>query len=313
MNFFNRFFVFTKRIFSRKSYIIMLLTIIALTTVYTCLPEKKQSSQIRVAIYCDYDTDYMEETFRCLDGINTMYDFYITSDMDHLLTDVKSGYAHCGFYIPDMFFENYIAGLPDSPMIMYDTPSSTMSSAISESLFSCILKVCSPEILTVVVDKPEYNQELINGITSYLYGDEVFTIESLTGGEYNYKDETYKINIPVYETSIILIVFSALLGLLIFMQDSEKNIYVALSAKETFTIKFTNILTAVLPITGTGMICLLVINSLPQILGLFIFSIVAILGALLIHFFIRKSTLLLKVLPLIMLILIVFVFLNSLI
>ncbi len=313
MNFINRFGVFTKRIFTRKTYILMLALIITLTGIYVLLPEKKQSSSIRVAICCDYETEYVPKVLQGLEDINTMYEFYEVSSKDSLLNDVKSGYAHCGFYIPENFFENYIAGNYDTPMTMYDTPSSTLSSAISETLFSCILKVCAPEILTTIVNIPEYNQELRHRITEYLYGDDVFTIESLTGGTYNFLEETYKINIPVYEISVILIIFSALLGLLVYMQDAEKNIYVALSGKETSLIKLTGILTAILPIMVTSLLCLLIIGNISNILGIICLTFIAITITFLLSFIIRKSTLLLKVLPLILLVSIVLVFMNNLI
>lgn len=313
MNFFNRFFVFTKRIFAKKSYIFMLLSIIILTGIYTCLPEKNKSSSIRVAVFCDYETDYIEKVFTTLEEINTMYDFYQVCDKDTLFNDIKSGYAHCGFYLPENFFENYIDGITDTPMVMYDTPSSTVSSAISETFFSSILKVCASEILTDVVNMPEYNQELRNSITAYLYSDEVFNIESLTGGKYIYEDETYRINIPVYELCLILIEFSALMGLLMFLQDSERNIYISLSPTETFMIKFTNIITPVLPLIVTGVLCLFIISSSALLLNLLLFGIIAVSSTLILNLIIRKSTLLLKVLPLIILVMIIVVFVNSLI
>lgn len=313
MKFFNRFLVFTKRIFAKKAYLLMLLSIIILTGIYTCLPEKSKSSSIRVAVFCEYETDYTEKVFTTLDEINTMYDFYQVYDKNTLFEHIKSGYAHCGFYLPENFFENYIDGITDTPMVMYDTPASTMSSAISETFFSSILKVCAAEILTGVVDMPEYNQELKDSVTSYLYSDKVFNIESLTGGEYIYEDETYRINIPIYEFCLVLIEFSALMGLLMFLQDSERNIYISLSSKETFIIKFTNIITPVLPVMVTGILCLFIISSAHFMLSLLIFSIISVISTLILNLIIRKSTLLLKVLPLIILVMIIVVFVNSLI
>lgn len=291
----------------------MLLSIMTLTAIYKLLPENKQTPSIRVGVYCSYENEYIDDIYLCLEDVNSLYEFYPATDFDSLLDDVKSGYAECGFYIPDNFFEDYIVGNYENQATMYNTPSATLSQAICETFFSCILKVCAPEILTEAVDSPEYNNELTEGIKAYLNSDTIFTIESLTEGEYSFQEETYKVNIPVYEISLLLIIFSGLLGLLVYMQDYEKNIYIALNKKEVSLIKFTSILTAVIPISLTGIICLLIIGSFANLVKLLIFSLASIFIAMILSLLIRKSTHLLKVLPLIMLVSIIVIFINGLI
>ena len=313
MNLANRFWVFTKRIFSKAIYVVLLVTIVVLTATYMLLPEKKQSSNMRVALSCDYDTPYIELLFARFEDINTMYEFYVVDSSDKVMEDVKSGYAHCGFAIPAGFFESYITGDYKNPLIMYDTPVATFSAAISETLFSCIIQVCSPEILSYTIDKPEYDEELKTYINGYLYSDSIFSIESLHSGEYNYKEESYKVNIPVFQIVLLIAIFSGLLGLLTFMQDSEKNIYVALPRAEVNVIKLTNIVTAVLPIMITGVLCLVVMGQLEFIVKLVAFNLITIVLCYLISFIIKKSSVLLKILPLIMLGFIVLVFVDYLI
>lgn len=312
MNFINRFTVFTKRIFSRKIYIAMLLLILALTAVYMLLPEKKQTSTIRVGVFCEYDSPYLDEFFDAITDINSIYDFYQVPDEDSLISDVKSGYAHCGFIIPSHFFEEYIAGNYKYKVTLYDTPSSTLSSAISETFFSCVLRVCAKDILTHTIDLPEYNNELAASLHAYMFSDRIFTIKSLTDGEYNYKTESYRINIPIYEVSLLLIILSGLLGLLTFMSDNEKNIYAALNKGTIEGIKFTNILTSILPVYICGSVCLLIAGEIQLLLSLLICTIIVIAGSFIAGFIIRKSTLLLKVLPLIMLVSIVYIFVKGL-
>ncbi len=312
MNFKNRFFVFSKRILSKKIYIAMLLLILTITAAYVLLPEKKQTSTIRVGIFCGYDTPYISDVFDALEDINSIYEFYQVENTNTLINDVKSGYAHCGFAIPDNFFEEYIKGNYKYKIVLYDSPSSTLSSAISETFFSCILKVCARDILLHTVNMPEYNTELTASLMDYMYSDSIFTIESLTNGIYNYKTETYKINIPIYEISLILILFSGLLGLLTFMTDKERNIYIALPGNVIEGIKFTNILTSLLPVYICCNISLLITGEAAMILTLFLYTIIVIAVSFVVDFIIRKSTLLLKVLPLIMLISIVCIFVKGL-
>lgn len=313
MNISNRLHVFFKRIFSRKTYIIMLLALIALTVTYKVLPAKKQTADIRVAIYNEEISQYSLDMYACFQDINTLYDFYPVNSIDELKNDVKSGRAECGFYIPAKFYSNYIQGINDTPIIMYNTPSSSLSAAICETLFSCILKVCSPEILTQAVDAEEHNQQLMEGMKEYINSDSIFRLESLADGEFSFEDETYHINIPVYEVSLVLVIFSSLLGLLIYLQDMERGIYVALAHRELISIKLISIFTAILPILAIGLVCNTIIQGITASISLLLVSLCAFLVTLFISLFIRKSTLLNKVLPLVMLISIIVIFADSLI
>ena len=314
MKHFNRFWVYTKRLFSRKSYIFMLVAIILLTAIYKLLPLQKQTTDIRVGICWEEDSSYLEQLFLVFEDINTMYNYYIVDTEDKLVEDVQSGYAECGFYVPEDFIDNYILGITDTPVILYNTPSSTVSSTISETFFSCMLKIVAPDILTFTVDMEEYNDEMTASMLAYFSSDSIFTIESLTDGEYNYQEETYRINIPVYEVIIVLTIFSSLLGLLIYMQDKERHIYVSLPKREQRIIMLTSITTSILPIILTGIISLAIAGSLSkQILSVLFIGLASLICTIVISLFIRKSTLLLKVLPLTMLISIMIVFINNII
>ncbi len=310
----NRFIVFSKRILSKKIFILMLVSIVFLTGLYKVLPAKKQAADIRVAI-CNQDTSqYFDSMYEFLLDTNSLYDFYMVDSEEALLNDVKSGYAECGYLIPENFFFDYINGTShDNTMIQYKLPASTLAGAITESIFSCTLKACSGEILHFAVNMDEYNDELDTRLWNYLNGDEVFTISDMTSGKIDYDTLVYHINIPVYEISLILILFAGLLGLLIFIQDNEKGIYIVFSKKEAFETKSLSIVTAIIPITFTGIIAsVIMFGFTAQIVNILIFSVLTYIFTLTLNMFIKKSTLLSKVLPLIMLISVIAVFVGSL-
>lgn len=313
MNIFNRLTVFYKRIFSKKTYLIMLIVLIVLTVTYKLLPAQKKTADIKVAIYHQENSYYSDALYECFSDNNTLYNFYPVNSMEELTSEVKSGKAECGFYIPKDFYINYIKGIKDTPIIMYDTPSASLSSAICETLFSCILSICSPEILTVAVDATEHNDELISRMKGYIQGDEIFHIESLSDGSFSLEEETYHLDIPVYEIGITLITFSALLGLLIYLQDLEKGIYVSLESKALASIKCISIFTAISPMLFITMVCNIILSGTSAVLNILTVGLIVLVATLLLSLIIRKSTLLNKVLPLVMLICTVVIFVGGLI
>lgn len=314
MTFLNRFTVFSKRILTRKIYLLMLAFIIAITAVYKLLPEKSSSADIRVALYNMDKSGYADKLFDKLENSNSLYKFYVTDSETDVINDVKSGKAECGYVIPQGFFTSYINGnAGDREIIQYVIPSTTLASTINETVFSSIFSLCADEILILGANIPEYNNELSERIHEYMNSDEIFRISDITSGEFVYENMIYHINIPVYEIILLLTLFSGLLGLLIYMQDSERGIYVALNKWQLAEIKSISILTAILPIILTGFVASILTygfsSKLPYLCG---FGITVYVVAFLLDFIIKKSTRLTKVLPLTMLFASIIIFIAGL-
>ena len=311
----NRFITLTKRILCRKVYIAMLLIIILLTGIYKLLPAKSQSADIKIALYNEDSADYFEDLTYHLNNINSIYTFYVVSDKSELIKDVKSGYAECGYIIPESFFEDYASGEAwDNPIELYITPASTFYAVINETLFSSILSVCAEDILLLSVDKPEWNQELIDGLEYYRNSPEVFTIADTSSGEFSFRDMIYHIKLPILETVSVLLLFAGLLGLLLFLHDSEKKMYVALTNRELTQIRVLSIFTSILPVTLVGAVCLAVSYGISlHIVFAIILALLSFVFSIVLGFIIRKSTILEKVLPLIMLTAIIAVFIKTII
>lgn len=310
----NRFCVLTKRILSHKFYVLMLILIAALTTVYKLLPAQTKSSNILVAIYFEEQNSYTDELTQKLMDENSLYSYEIYDTEQTVMNGVKSGKLECGFIVPADFFENYIAGnQKKSPIVMYTSPSSTLTSQISETLFSKILFICAKDILQLAMNIEDYNQELGTRLEKYLNSDMIFKLESPVTGEFTFKDMVYNINIPVYETTLIFIIFSGFIGLLLFEQDSERGIYIILSKKEQFFLKSLYIITAIMPVLFVGIISSGIIYGVTKsLINVLFISIITILSVLLTGLVIRKSTRLSKVLPLIAFISTIVVFVNEL-
>lgn len=315
MQFINRFTIFTKRILIKKIYLIMLLSLIILTGIYVILPAKKQSTDIKVGIYCEDNQLYYEQTLTLLAEKNSIYTFYTVSSEEALINDVNSQKAECGYYIPEGFFEAYINGnAQETPITQYISPASILSSAVNETFYSVIMQVCSPEILTYSVNIPEYNEELTSNLDVYMNSDEIFTIADVADGTLNHKTYEYKLDIPIYELSLILILTSGLMGLLLYYEDKEKGLYTPLSKKSKFGIKLISIITAIIPILIVGCIASsIVAGSLEVFASLGIYALIIFGFSILLSTIVRKSKQLTTIIPLILLISVIVSFAYSII
>ncbi len=311
----NRFIALTKRILCRKIYVAILLLIVVLTGIYKLLPEKSQSADIKVAMYSQDSTGSYEKLLSHLDQRNSIYTFYSVDSEDKLLSDVKSGYAECGYVIPDGFFLDYATGTAwDNPIKLYVTPASTFHSVINETIFSSLLSVCAEDILLHGVNNPRWNKELSDGLEYYRNSQDVFTIADTTTGEFTFQSMVYHINLPITEIVSVLLLFSGLLGLLLFLHDKERKMYVALDSKELFQVRTLSILTSVLPVSLVGIASLIISFGLGlHTVFAIIVAIASFVFAMFLGLIIRKSTLLEKVLPLIMLTALIAVFIKTII
>jgi hypothetical protein len=317
--FINRLTAFTKRILSGRLYIAMLCLIILMSIIYALLPGRLKSTDIKVGIYTE-DTllysasdfssgsasiSYSDMLFDALDNSNSIYTYCPVTSLEELRRGVESGEFECGFYIPDGFFTGYINGEDENKIIRYETSKTTLGSAVTESVFSRIFTLCAADILYLAYDNPSYNETLKARLDTYLTGDKIFQIEDCSENRIIADNETVSINLPIRQLSVLLIVFSGLLGLLMYVGDAEKNIYMAKKAADKLLIRLATLLGAVIPIFLTAFICcVFTYKSFSAVIPLVLSAIIIILLAFFPGIFIKKSSSLSRLLPVIMLILI---------
>lgn len=311
----NRFIALEKRILSKKMYLCLLLLIIAITAIYQFLPARNTSADIKVAMYSEDTSGHYEELVEQLEDLNSIYSFYTVDSEEELTKDVGSGYAQCGYAIPEGFFQSYVEGSAwENPMKLYITPSSTFYSVINETVFSSILSVCAQDLLLYSVSTPSFNRELAEGLEYYRNSQDVFTIADTTSGEFTFENMVYHIKLPIMEIVSVLILFSALLGLLLHLHDRERKIYVALPDRELSQVKAISIFTALVPITIIGMLSMAIsYEKLLYPIFVLIVSAICYLLVILLSLIIKKSSHLEKLLPLIMLAALIGVFIKTII
>lgn len=306
MQFFNRLYAFTKRILCSKLYIIMLASVIALTTIYSVLPDKVKETDIRVGIYFEEYNERCQELMDSFANSNTIYTFYVTDSLEQLRRNVESGKDECGFYIPSGFFDDYIKGIADDNTILqYTSSHTTMANSIGETIFCHIFKLYSTDILLFSYDSPEQDDELRELMNYYISSDELFRIEERSSDSYYSEDITQPLQIPVLEVSMLLIIFAGLLGLLVYVKDAEQGYYIALRNTNRLSIKLSCILGAILPMLIVSIICCTIAyGDVSMLLQIVISALAVCIFDFIPGFAFKKSSSLIKLLPIIMLALI---------
>lgn len=286
----------------------MLGVLLILTGIYALLPSKSQSTEIRVAVYLEdasaYTTQFKEE----LNASASLYQFYYVDMSNEVIRDVQAGDAECGFVLPDGFFSGYIDGSGEPKVSLYET--SALSSAISETFFHYIFKAASPQILVDTIDDAALSEELKSRMQAYMDSDTIFHMSSVTDGAYDYKENSYRIQLPIYECTCLLVLFASLFSLMLFLQDQERGIYIALSGRRRYSILCTGLFAGILPIYGIGMVCNIITYGTATLLQVTLITVLSYLLSLVLSVFIRKSRTLARWIPVFLLIAIAYFFVN---
>ena len=308
----NRFYVCTKRILTQKLYIFMLLLLLCGTLTYHLLPAQNKEALIRVGICYEEDTPLSGQLTEALLTDSPLYRFHTVDTEEELIRQVKSGYAECGYYFPADFFDAYIAGDTTKPVVQYNLKSSTLSPAVSETLFSHLLQLTAADVLTFFINDPSIST-LVHEIASANFTSKDFiTVSSVVNGDYKPLSEEKKLNLPVFELLILLTLLSALLSQLIFITDAEEGRYITLSRAEKMSLRFMLALAGLIPLAFFGTLSLLLTDAAASIPAFLAFWLIACPVSILLSCVTKKSISYLKMLPFIVLLTLVVLFIFSL-
>ena len=297
----NRYIAFSKRIISNKLYCLLLVLIILLSVFYRLLPAQSKSTDIKVALYTDSHSEYFDNAFESLENINSMYSFYLADSEASLKKDVRTGKAYCGFYIPELFFKDFIEStVSENKITRYFTPSAILLGPITETLFSNIFKVCAGDILLDIYNNSESNSMLTQNFDKYLHSDEVFHIKDNSSGNFVTNETENKLDLPLIELMYVLSIFSALIGLLNYVKASEAGYFISLSKRENISIASINVAAAVIPVFCCAVIASLISGyTAKTILMLALVSVVSYVFTMFIGVITKKSNQLATVIPIV--------------
>ena len=229
-------------------------------------------------------TQFKEE----LDASASLYQFYYVDASTDVIRDVQAVMQNAVLSCQIGFFSGYIARLGE-PKVSCMRQVQVTSSAICETFFHYIFKVASPQILVDTIDDAALSEELKSRMQAYMNSDTIFRMSSVTDGAYDYKENTYRIQLPIYECTCLLVLFASLFSLMLFLQDQERGIYIALSGKRRYGILCTGLLAGILPIYGIGMLCNGITYGTATLLQVTLVSLLAYLLSLVLSVFIKKA------------------------
>ena len=316
--FMTRLNIMIKRTLKQPVYLLMLLSLPVLTIVYVNIPEKEKSAYIPVAVFCA-DESLSSDTFKeKLNSLNSVFTFYLTDSKDSLYKELASGNTSYGYYIPEGFFDAYNSGM-DAPLInIYLNGSSTLTPVINEIIYSCIFNIYAIEILKVqLADSLLFDESLLPSVyedadtffQSYMNSDNIFKLEDYSNGSYNEIVQNYKLEIPVAKLTGLFIFVASLILAGSYITNAENGAYYAADRKTQLNFRIIEIMSGVIPITVTGMICLFIIHEnsiLYTALHTIIYSVAVILFAFLVSFIFKKSTSFYRVLPVFLILTVIF-------
>lgn len=308
----NRLKVMLKRSIKQPLNIIMLLILIAVLIIYKNLPAEEKSEYIPVVIYSDDTSQEAEKMVDDLLSRNSIFVFYKASSLDQIYDDIASKKAEMGFYIPEGFMDSCCDMKTLKPIILYRTAVPELQSLAKEEVFSTFFDYGALKILKYKMDSFEefdnINKEELNTLTDrffkeYKESDSIFTVEDMSGGKYNTLNSIQPTALPIRKIAGFIILAAGLLGVLSYLYDKEKGLYLRLTTKENLTLRMIHIISTILPVTLVAYITLVISDpskALSTLGTMVLYGIATWAVAFLFSFIFRKSVVFEKVLPLIL-------------
>ncbi len=310
--FLNRLQVMLKRNLKQPISILMLLLLLVLTFLYTRIPAKEKTANIPVAIL-NLDTSGEGERFtNDLLTKKSIYAFYTVSSEEELYNAILSGEANMGYLIPADFFASCTSLSTIQQIHVYTTEGTLLHSLANEEVYSSFYRYAAPLIVKEAaaadseystLDPAVRDEEIDRIYEAYMEGDQIFTVEDVTGDKYNTETSQEAIELPIRKLAGFFIFTTALLGVAAYLTDYEHKLYFTLSTGQRISLKLIQILTAVLPISLVSFLCLLLIQEMPAgklLLHVLLYTLVVVLLAFVLSLLFKKSTSFYKVLPVIL-------------
>lgn len=308
----NKLSALTKRIINKKVYPILLILLLALALIYRMIPGSEKGTEIIVGICVDdKSSEHYQPFMDKMNEANSLYEFEYVDSEDELKKKVQNNTFESGVYIPKGFFADFIKGdnkANNTRIKCYTSPSSTFGNVTLDSVYVAVFTSINEDILCDIYPVDGQEDKLRERYDKYAHGDRVFSLVDITQEEYEYESKIYDINIPVFELSLILVMLSALFGLLAFMKDNERGIYLGLVKMKQFEIKSLTVLSYVIPTVVSGLVANAISYAgktggeyLLKAGYVLLTAAIAFAVSFLLNLIIKKSNLLTKLLPLLIL------------
>ena len=301
-------FILTKRNIKKISFDLLLLSIITITLLYVFLPEKSKSASINVPIYLEDQCDISDSFKKNILSSNSLYNFYFVDSEEILIDDVKKKNAHCGFYFPKDFFNDFINKQNNINIITYSTPETTLLPVIKETLYANLLQSASIDILFITADLSKYNDLFREKANKYILSESIFKIKEHTSDSFIADDFIYKIDIPLNKFIFYIIFLSGFFGVLNYLIDQDDKMF--FSVKNKFRYKIIYIISWIFPVFIVSLLSIIIYNGFlfDKIISFIVYTFISFILSFILCLVYKKSTSFSKVLPIIIIVFLIYIF-----
>ncbi len=267
----NRFIVMLKRTVLQPVYIGMLAALLLLGVLYMLLPNQSRSLDIPVAVYCEDTSPEAQALMEQLTGKKSAIRFYTVQDMETLKTEVVSGHANSGFYIPAHYVEEVSMGAYEKKITEYVTESTIIPRVVYESLYSRLFYyVCYGAVLETLgrtngIDAPkeELSEKLSQVYQSFDQKQALFSSNIAENEAGEIMKEELPVELPIKKMAGLFIFIAAIIGAGAYIRDKENHLYLLLSLRDRTELRLVHVLVSILPLAVTGFLMIVLTGVQP--------------------------------------------------
>ncbi len=261
-----RYLILLKRVITKYINIILMISIPLTAFIVSRMPEEKTSVDIVCGFYFEENSTGSENVSKMLLKSDSGFVFEKCDSEEELENGVAAGVYECGYYFGEGFEEAFITDNRSCQVLLYTSPSTTFDAVTSEIVYDKLLNAYSPNIAayylktnpsTTDLYSDEYYSYIKENYDDYMNSDKIFKITANSTGTYS--ETASEINMfPVRKFMELIILFSALFGMLAFLRDNDNGVYNRLSKEGRFSFRILNILSNMTPMVISGYITLIV-------------------------------------------------------
>lgn len=229
-------FLFGKRVLKMPIVIILLFSIPIASLVISLTAKDSGKATVSFGIYIEDDGNYSSAIKESLLHGDNAFFFCEYSDMEDLKKDVMLGKLEAGYVFDRDFSKKIESGDFDDCLKTYYSPATVMSSAGNEIIFSKIMQLCGYTIIGKYVDesplddvtKIKASKDLSRIYEEYCHSGQVFhlDIETVSGVQINNEGlDDLGVTFPLRGVLAILIFLCSFTGSIAWCKDREQGIF----------------------------------------------------------------------------------------
>ncbi len=306
MSYLRRFCIMLKRPLRQPVFLMMLGFLLFMTYLASRVPDERRSTHIPIAIL-NYDTSEDGKALtEALLNEQSLFSFYIVADEDTMYKDLTSGKANTGYIIPEGFMASAAHFKMDIQTEQILTEGSLLPTVSMDVVFSVMFRIEAYPILLDAMEKAGLDPAAFAEKARELYdyyatSGEIFRVADMKGAVYSNDINHTRSDIPVRKLCAFFLLAAGLLGLISYLSDKEKQLYLRFTRGEHAVMKLMHIESSLIIPAAVSYPAILLTehgNALSLLLRLVLYILVVTAFVWVLSLLFKKSRTLTRVLPL---------------